>query len=214
MPSATRTRPSSTERPAQGLPPAADAQSLLLSGLLAGTGRRCPASFAQLYRLTHRRSFAAILRINGSRAEAEELCQEHFLKVWSSAGQFDPEKGNALAWLNTMARNTALSSLRAQRCRPRTTSLSDPDDEDAAPREPACEAPGPDERLAADQLRRCAQRAVATLPSEQRECVHLVLAEGLSHQELADRAGRPLGTVKTWMRRSYQALRTPMLAWG
>lgn len=128
---------------------------------------------------------------------AEEATQETFMRVWRAARTFDPQRGAARTWLYAILRNSALSILRDEG---RYTS----DDGDPG------EAPTADsaiERLpASSALRRCLER----LEAPRRAVVVLAYVHGLSHAELAGKLGVPLGTVKSWVRRSLLSLQECM----
>lgn len=129
---------------------------------------------------------------------AEEAVQDAFMRVWRSAASFDPAKGAARTWLYAVLRNSALSILR--------------DEGRFAAEEDAADAVAPmaDSALArlpeASALRRCLER----LDPSRRSVVVLAYVHGLSHGELAGRLGVPLGTVKSWVRRSLISLQECM----
>ena len=129
---------------------------------------------------------------------AEEAVQDSFMRVWRAAGTFDPKKGAARSWLYAILRNCALSILRDEN---RFTS-----DESAADQA----APMTENALAhlpeTSALRRCLER----LEPARRAVVVLSYVHGLSHGELAGKLGVPLGTVKSWVRRSLISLQECM----
>lgn len=129
---------------------------------------------------------------------AEEAVQDAFMRIWRSARTFDPQRGAARSWLYAIVRNCALSILRDEG---RFTS-----DEDSAEQA----APMTENALAllpeASALRRCLER----LEPARRSVVLLSYVHGLSHGELAGKLGVPLGTVKSWVRRSLISLQECM----
>ena len=129
---------------------------------------------------------------------AEEAVQDTFMRVWRSARTFDPAKGAARSWLYAILRNCALSILRDEN---RFTS-----DESAADQA----APMTENALAhlpeTSALRRCLER----LEPARRSVVVLSYVHGLSHGEVAGKLGVPLGTVKSWVRRSLISLQECM----
>jgi RNA polymerase sigma factor (sigma-70 family) len=129
---------------------------------------------------------------------AEEAVQDTFMRVWRSARTFDPAKGAARSWLYAILRNCALSILRDES---RFTA-----DEDAAEQA----APMTESALTRlpenSALRRCLER----LEASRRTVVVLAYVHGLSHGELAGKLGVPLGTVKSWVRRSLISLQECM----
>ncbi len=182
-----------------------------LSQLLARTGLGDRAAFAQLYERTSGHLFAVVLRIQRDRAQAEDLLQEIYVSVWKAAAGFDAARSQPLTWLTHIARNRAIDSLRRAQAQPRTESLSAAEDDD--------ERPDPQERLASDEpgpldlLDRASDRrqlghCMQNLSPPQRQSVALAFFDGLSHAEVAEQLREPLGTVKSWVRRALQTLKT------
>ncbi len=141
-----------------------------------------------LYDRYNRMAFGLAYRILGDAALAEEVVQDAFLSIWNHARRFVFERGSARSWILTIVRNRALDQLRRRQSRPTFEPL-DPagranpvqlDDEAVA-------------RLRGEEVR----TAVANLPTDQRVVVELAYFEGLTHAEIAERLGIPLGTVKS-----------------
>lgn len=127
---------------------------------------------------------------------AEEAVQDCFMRVWRAAHSFDPQKGAARSWLYTILRNCALSILRDE-----GRFVSDDEKiEDAATESALSLLPE------SSALRRCLEQ----LDPERRSVVVLAYVHGLSHGELAGKLGVPLGTVKSWVRRSLISLQECM----
>ena len=133
-------------------------------------------------------------------AEAEDVAQQVFLSAWRSRERFDPAKGPLGAWLVGITRFKAIDHLRAQGRR--ISTVGDEYIEHAAD-------PAPSEvtRLA-DRL--AVSDALTRLPEDRRQIVTMAFFDGLTHQEIADKAGLPLGTVKSHVRRALLALRTEL----
>lgn len=167
-------------------------------------------SFATLYRLTSAHLFAVVLRINRDRAQAEEVLQEVYVKVWRSAQGYDARLSLPLTWLASIARNGAIDSLRRRKAEPDTvsTTLDDPDDEGRDMLSLlASEDAGPLESLASAAEARRLGLCMQALSREQQQCLALAFYQGLSHAELAEHLVQPLGTVKSWVRRALTALK-------
>ncbi len=171
------------------------------------------AAFRQVYELSSGHLFAVILRIQRDRDLAEDLLQEVYVNAWKAAGSFDAQRAQPMTWLTHIARNKAIDSLRRAQAQPQTESLhrnedADDDDRPHAADRLADDAPGPAALLErasdARQLGRCMQG----LSAQQRQSVALAFFDGLSHAEVADQLHQPLGTVKSWVRRALQALKT------
>src|SRR5262249_30473398 len=158
---------------------------------LDAIGRGDGGALRVLYDRCAGRVLAIALRVLGSRGDAEEIVQEVFIQVWNRAGDYDPERGGALAWVVTMARSRAIDRLRSRGAQARAAAALDPD-----PLTP----PPPSELAEERQLRERVGAALATLPVEQRRAIELAYFEGLSQSEIAGVTGDPLGTVKTRVR--------------
>jgi len=129
---------------------------------------------------------------------AEEAVQDAFMRVWPAADTFDPQKGAARSWLYAILRNCALTVLRDESRFAADEGIAEqaaPMTENALARLPETSA-----------LRRCLER----LDAPRRSVVVLAYVHGLSHGELAGKLGVPLGTVKSWVRRSLIALQECM----
>lgn len=172
--------------------PAESTPSADLAHLLAACALRDRRAFAELYEQTSAKLFAIALRILNNRSLAEEALQESFIKIWQRADNYRPQRGRPMTWLISVVRNQAVDTLRRQ---PRVLPLLVTDGATEVAPEPA---------LAEDEaLARCLQR----LGMPQQQCVVLAYCEGYTHEELSARLGKPLGTVKTWVRRALQSLR-------
>jgi RNA polymerase sigma-70 factor (ECF subfamily) len=150
--------------------------------------------------------FGLAMRQTGDRQAAEECSQDTFVAVWRNAGGYDPGRAPVSAWLLAIARNRAVDVVRRRAARP-----ADPHAEIWQGDESAPDAA--DRVAAADDSRRVVE-ALAELAPEQREVVVLAFVHGLSHSEIAERLGLPLGTVKSRIRLGLDRLRAvaPTLA--
>lgn len=157
-----------------------------------------PEAFRVLFESFAPRVKSYMMRQGADPATAEELAQETLLTVWRKARLYSSEKGSATTWIYTIARN-----LRIDRIRRETVWQELPD---GLNEEPADDTP-PDEAVSERERRERIHAALKTLPEEQHEVVVLSYLESLSHSEIADRLGLPLGTVKSRMRLAYQKLR-------
>jgi RNA polymerase sigma factor (sigma-70 family) len=167
------------------------------------------AAFGVLYRTTSAHLLGVILRIQSHRGVAEEVLQEVYVNVWRSAGQFDAGRAQPLTWLTSIARHRAIDSLRRAQIEPDgpPASASLDDDGSAALEAHPSDAPGPLELLGRAAEAKALQDCVATLGPAQQQSLALAFYQGLSHAEVAEHLGQPLGTVKSWVRRALIALR-------
>ncbi|MBC7484970.1 MAG: sigma-70 family RNA polymerase sigma factor [Rhizobacter sp.] len=181
-----------------------------LPELLLKIDAGCRVSFDRVYRLTSRRLFGIVLRINGDRPEAEEVLQEVYVKVWQQCSQFDVRKGEAIHWLAGIAHHAAIDSLRHRRRRPLAAAPHLVDAEDDAYAGLSSGWPEPVENVIRSRAELAVHAVLCALPDEQRESLTLAFFDGLTHPEIALHMARPLGTVKSWVRRSLAALREPL----
>ena len=142
--------------------------------------------------------FGMTYRLLGDRQAAEECTQDVFVSVWRTARTYEPERARVSTWLFTIARNRAIDATRRRAARP-----VDPHEEIWS----ADEAPDTADIVsAADDATRVAA-ALAELPDAQRETLSLAYFDGLSHTEIAERLGLPVGTVKGRIRLALDRLR-------
>jgi len=144
---------------------------------------------------------AYFLRHGLNRSLADEVVQEVMLTVWRESERFDPAKGSLSTWVFTIARNRLIDSVRRQkRPEPDPTDPCWSGDPDARP-------PSPEAAAAAASRARNVQRALLSLPPEQRRVVEALYFEGQTMSELSAASGVPLGTIKTRARLALRALR-------
>ncbi|HEX7442228.1 MAG TPA: sigma-70 family RNA polymerase sigma factor [Caldimonas sp.] len=184
-----------------------------LSRLLARASLGDRAAFATLYERTSAHLFAVVLRINRDRAQAEDILQEVYVNVWRAAKSFDAAQSQPLTWLTSIARNRAIDSLRRGQTRPQiqtfgaSESATDAED-DSVYDTVADAAPGPLELLSQASEARALADCLERLDALQRQSVALAFYHGLSHAEVAEQMRQPLGTVKSWVRRSLIVLKS------
>ena len=155
-------------------------------------------AFASLFAIFAPRVKAYMMKVGSDPASSEEITQETFIRVWRKAGQFDPKKASAVTWIFTIARN-----LRIDRLRKENRPTFDPDDPIFIPET----SQTPLENMEQSTIVERVKLSISGLPEDQREVVQLSFIEGLSHQEIADAIGLPLGTVKSRLRLSFVKLR-------
>ena len=169
-----------------------------LEPLLARVALQDRAAFKALYDASVSHLLGVALRILRIRALAEEAVQDAFVQIWQNARGFQAARAPASAWLNSIIRYRALDVLRR-------TGREVPIDDIGGESAVAAAVPM---KVADVDLERC----LAALPAETRHCVQLSFVEGYSHPELARRTGRPLGTVKSWIRRGLSQLKDCLAA--
>jgi RNA polymerase sigma-70 factor (ECF subfamily) len=165
---------------------------------LEGTARGDLAAFRLVYSATCVKLYGIVLRILGRRDLADEVLQEVYVRVWQRAGDFNPKTSSPITWLATIARNRALDEARRNTMRsldevPELLQLPS-DDNPAASHEEN------------EELRRL-HACLDNLERERKEILLLAYYHGLTREEIANRLGRPVATVKTWLRRSLAQLK-------
>jgi RNA polymerase sigma factor (sigma-70 family) len=157
--------------------------------LVALVARGEEDALAELYDRLGGIAYSLALRVLRDRALAEDAVQEAFLAVWRSAARFVPERARAQSWILTLVHRRAVDLVRREAVR-RAEPL---DDTDRPGGEPA------DQPTWARYERERVQKALRTLPDQQRELIELAYYDGFTQSQLADRVGVPLGTVKSRM---------------
>ena len=171
-----------------------------LEQLLARCALGDRAAFQALYDSTAPQLYACLLRLLRRRDAAEDVLQEVFVAVWRRAGDYRADKGRPLTWLTSIARYRALDILRRG-------GRELPLPEDAEPADESTEdEPDIVDSRSASRLESCMEQ----LGQQQRQCVRLAFVDGYTHSDIARALSTPLGTVKSWLRRSLQALKQCM----
>lgn len=162
------------------------------------------AAFEALYDRHAALVYSVAYRVVGNAQAAEDVTQEVFLRLWRRPELFDGTRGRFTTWLLSVARNRAVDEVRSLGRRlqheapPPEAGAQELGDASAA--DPELEA-----QLALE--REAVRAALATLPPEQQEVLLLAYFGGLTQQEIAQRLGQPLGTVKTRIRLGMKKLR-------
>lgn len=169
--------------------------------LLQSVARGDRQAFEHLYRQTSPWLFAIALRTLRNRAWAEEILHDSFLIIWNRSESYDPALSSPITWLTHIVRNRCIDGLRSRK------GLRAVDDEEFDEGEYAAAAQPGEDRYQADHAQKL-EECLAHLENSQRQSVVLAYYQGMSHPEIADWLGQPLGTVKSWIRRALEHLKT------
>lgn len=164
--------------------------------LLARIGQKDQEALSALYDRYCGLVFSEAKRILRDTGAAEEILQDLFYQVWRTSDRFDPARGSLAGWLLVAARNRAISKLRrkstaTEELHESSVSLTVDVESHAA------------QNLLVDKIR----KIMKSLPENQRQVLESAYFEGMSHTEIAQKTGEPLGTVKTRIRSAMEALK-------
>lgn len=175
--------------------------------ILDAIAQNDPDALVMLYDRYGRIAFGLAYRILGDAATAEEVVQDAFMSIWRRADSFDASKGNSRSWLLSIVHHRAIDQLRGRFGRRRGEV-----DFDAL--EPILAGPDLWSEVAGGLRAEAVRTALRTLPEEQRRAIDLAYFEGYTQQEIAERTGTPLGTVKSRMRLGLRKLHDTLVASG
>jgi RNA polymerase sigma-70 factor (ECF subfamily) len=161
----------------------------------------------ELYDRYRTMAYSIALRITSDASLAEDVVQDAFLGVWRNASRYVEGRGSVKTWLLSIVHHRAVDAVRRRRP---TTEL--PEREDVPP--PALQMPDLWDDVAAGLDRAAIARALTKLSDVQREAIELAYWGGLTQQEIAERTGTPLGTVKSRVRLGLLALRAALAGEG
>jgi RNA polymerase sigma-70 factor (ECF subfamily) len=168
--------------------------------LLAAVAKGDQAAFERLYAATRAKLYGVALRILRRPDLADEVLQESFVKIWSSAAQFDPARASPITWMVAIVRNRAIDIVR----RKTDASLEEmPEVLEVA----AADSPDPMAARARNEDLQRLLACIGRLDAERRKLVLLAYYNGWSREQLATQFDKPVNTIKTWLRRSLLEIR-------
>ena len=158
------------------------------------------SALSQLYDQTSGILYSLALRIVRNTEDAEETLHDAYLRAWRYASAYSDQRGSVLSWLVLMTRTSAIDRLRATKRHNSAHSLDEYYD---------AESPlaSPENEVVSNQKAHRIRIAMRELSPEQKEAIELAFFGGLSHSELAEHLGVPLGTIKTRIRSGLQRMR-------
>jgi RNA polymerase sigma-70 factor (ECF subfamily) len=177
-----------------------------LEELIQAVAQQDGQALRRLYDATSGRLLAIAQRVLDDRGAAEDVLQEVYMGLWKRGVSIPNPCRQPLAWLTTLVRNRAIDAVRRRRPeQPLQWVDADGEEREVDVADDTAAPPEQLEQLQEDaRLSDCVQR----IAEEPRQALLLAYYEGLTHQEVAERLARPLGTVKAWVRRSLLSLQT------
>lgn len=169
--------------------------------LVLVAARQDRASYAELFGYYAPRVKSYLMRLGADNAQAEEIAQDVMVTVWRKAGLFDRTQASVSTWIFRVARNRRIDVFRR-------ASRPDLDPEETMILPSAVEAP--DARIEAMETEARVREAMKGLPEEQLHLLRLAFYDGLSHREIADKLGVPLGTVKSRIRLAFAKMKSKL----
>ena len=157
------------------------------------------AAFAALFSHYGPRVKGYLIRLGLGQAQAEDLAQEVMVTVWRKAALFDRRQASVATWIFRIARNRRVDLFRQDQ-----RAVLDAYDPALLP----SAEPAPDAHLDAVEQEDRMRLAMADLPAEQMDLIRKAFYEGLTHRQIADVTGIPLGTVKSRLRLAFNRLRS------
>jgi RNA polymerase sigma factor (sigma-70 family) len=178
----------------------ADAARKVLAAALIRAGSGDRAALRIVYQDTSAKLFGVLLRILKDRSEAEDVLQDVYVTVWRRAATFDPARASPITWLVAIARNRAIDRLRSGAAGRRMAPIEEAEHVHDS-------APGAlDVVMRSEQHTRLAT-CLGELEPRTSDAVRAAFYEGVTYEQLAERMGVPLGTMKSWIRRGLMKLR-------
>ena len=163
----------------------------LLSAIQSGSQDAMRAFFDRYSKMV----YSVALRVLHDSGDAQDVMQEIFIQVWRNPRAYDAARGSLAGWLVVVARNRAIDQLRRRKPADPVELFTLPSSMNLAQET--------ERGLLLEKIR----KAMEGLPAEQRTAIELAFFEGLSHSEIAEKTGDPLGTVKTRIRLALMAIR-------
>lgn len=200
-----RWQPRGNEEPDSLTSPGSTSPEEFATLVAAITERRDRAAFTRLFDHFAPRLKSYLLRLGADATTAEEITQEVMVTLWRKSRLFDPQKSSLATWLYRIARNRRIDVVRRDR-------LDFLDTHD--PVLDSADGSDLDTEVDLSQREEAVRLALATLPQEQLSLVRLAFFDGLSHSQISERTGVPLGTVKSRIRLGFTRLRRRLEAGG
>lgn len=161
------------------------------------------AALERLYRLTAPKLFSTCLHLLRHRDLAEDVLQDAFIQIWRDASRFDANRASAMTWMSIIVRHRAIDMLRrgSRESRLNDAESLSADDDPSSVLEPF-------ERIMNSKRAAALYACLDELAQPQRDAIVLAFYRGFTHQQLAQTLAQPLGSVKSWIRRGMERLKS------
>ena len=174
-----------------------------LKSLLKRISEGDKAAFSDFYDVTVGRAFGVILKMTANRELAEEIASDTYMQVWRSAEKYNADLAAPLTWVIMIARSRAIDTLRREKSATRNQfplidEYDAPDESDT----------GPLAETLNIEKNQNVKELLEFLNDSERQMITLAFYRGMSHNEIAAYTGKPLGSVKTILRRAQSILRS------
>lgn len=160
-----------------------------------------PDAVSELYDRFGAMVYRMAYQLMPTKAEAEDAVQEVFVRLWQSAGRYNPDRAALVTWVMIITRRYLVDQLRRMKVRPRATSL------DAAWQASDESSRDPDDRLIRSERQAKLLERISTLPELQRQVIERAYLGGKTLRDISEELDRPLGTVKSALSRALAVLR-------
>ena len=170
------------------------------AGLLSLVQRGDESAMASLFDRYSRVVYSVALRVLRDPASAEDVLQEVFMQIWRNPNGFVATRGSLGGWLAVVARNRSIDTLRRKRPTEQLDDMSLASNYNLA------------DEAERNSMMEKARSVILLLPIEQRKTLEMAFFDGLTHSEIAEMTGDPLGTVKTRIRSALTSLRKAFTA--
>jgi RNA polymerase sigma-70 factor (ECF subfamily) len=174
----------------------------VLAHLLARCALNDHGAFEHLYQHTSAKLYGLVLRIVREEQLARDVLQDGYVRIWNHAADFRPEKASAITWMGSIMRNRAIDVIRRRRM-----PIYDNGEHEGSTWSPESLLVSPEVEMDLTRRKQALGECLSTLSETQRQAIALAYFRGLTHEEMAHFMGRPLGTVKSWLRRGLLRLR-------
>jgi RNA polymerase sigma-70 factor (ECF subfamily) len=178
-----------------------------LIALIDRVAQRDAAALRQLYDASSSKLYAVAMRVVGNTEHAEDVLQDAYLNIWRIAADYRASLSPPMAWLGVVVRSRALDFLRKRKAE---CALGGIEMDDYMADTLGSDSPGPMDTSIASEQAWALHECLRKIEAKPREVLTMAYFRDLSHGELATQLRLPLGTVKTWIRRSLEQLRSCM----